>query len=333
MSLSEISEKGLSLRLVLLQTPSDNLRMFVQDTLKAITGGNQDSIFEVKDKKSLKEALDLCLIKPFEVKKWLFLVDLDKISLVNLTRGMETNSSGIFFCTTSKYSNYKKLKTLNKDLEGFLDIYVSFLRKNDFLYLYDSFVPIEGKLTSALYDFVCKGYSGDVDSVMTLFRALQSGEKVESKRDITDICGLGGNTVDSFILGLLKSEPKTEKGLSTILSNKLKLATDLEEVLGWSKFWGYSLNTVKALCDIKMLYISGAVYKSIRKLPEGYDEKRLSRYNRYLWKLNEIPLSKLLQVRVLLENRRWTTNLDFASFLYKFYKKVALESLRAGTSA
>ena len=175
--------------------------------------------------------------------------------------------------------------------------------------------------------------SSDVDSVMTLFRALQSGEKVEKKRDITDICGLGGNTVDSFILGLLKSEPKTAKGLRTILSNKLKLGSDLEDVLGWGKFWGYALNTVKALCDIKVLYISGTIYKSVRQLPDGYNEKKLGRYNRYLWKLNEIPLSKLLQVRVLLESRRWSSNLDFVKFLYEFYKKVALANISEETSA
>ena len=70
--------------------------------------------------------------------------------------------------------------------------------------------------------------------------------------------------------------------------------------------------------QIKELLISGVVYKQIYKLPDGYDEKRLSKYQRYVWKLKEIPLSRILRLYRSLGTKIWRSDIEFLNFVYRY---------------
>lgn len=328
MSLSALDEVDLSI--VLLQTPSNMMRIFVQDKIKEKHKNTNDSTFNIQTKKDFKESVIKSGVQPFGATKWLFLVDTAKLKLSSedIKEIVKNNSSGVYLIFVDKYSDYKRIKKAIGTFDGFVDFYITRLRRNDFLYLYDYYVPEDNKLTKALYDQVIQSYSNDLDAVFKLFKALKSGEKVENQRDLTAICGVGGNTVENYMLSLLKDPPTTERGTNTVLRNRIKLGVDLGSVYGYSNFWSYAMNCTKSFSDIKMLVISGVVYKRIQKLPDCYNEKRLGKMNRYLWKLKEVPYSSVIRLRYMLSRRKWRNESDFLAFIYNYYYADIKEAMK-----
>lgn len=319
-SLKDLDTFGEAVQVVLLQTPADALRLFIQDKLKDTFNCDSNSIIKVENKKGLSEIGGLLEVYPFLAKKWLFIIELDKVgNLAEVSKLIDRNVTGVFLCVSERYGTFKRFKEFNKDTNGFVDLYLSSLRFNDMTYLYDYFVPEENRLSSKLYSYVANSYSNDITAVFDLFRELSQGTKFESTSDITSVCGIGGNTIEYFIMSLLKDAPKTEKGIKSTIKNRVKLGYDLSEVYSWDKLWAYSNNCIKSFSDIKMLVISGEVYKSIRQLPQGYDEKKLSRYGRYIYKLKDIPYSRVLRLRYMLGDTRWQSEIDFLDFVYKYY--------------
>lgn len=320
MNIRDIDTLGKSLRTLIIQTPSDNLRLFVQDKFKDLYGCTQDTIITIENKKDLKSVQNLCVLQPFGSSKWLFLVNLDKVPVDEVLRVAKMNETGLFFCSVSKYFLFKKFKDGLKDTEGVGDMYINYIRRADFLYIYTEFTKANGNtLTNDLYNYVVKNYSGDIDSVFTLFRALKDGEHIQTKKDVSDLCGLGGNTIDSLVLGILKSEPNTDKGLKKVVRDKIQAGVDLSEDLPWSKMWAFANSFLSNLRDLKMLYISGVVYDRLVSLPDTYDAKKLSRLIRYLWFIKITPMSKILQLQVVLQKKRWTCELDYINFIYRYY--------------
>lgn len=319
-SLLTLDEKDLSI--VLVQTPSDMMKIFIQDKIKEKYKNTNDSSMTIQTKKDFSESLIQAGVQPFGAVKWFFLLDNDKVKLTakDITSIKENNSSGVYLIFVSNYPTYKRFKTaIGKDYDGFVDLYITRLRRNDFLYLYDYYVPEDNKLTKSLYDQVVQNYSSDLDAVFKLFKALKSGEEVKNQKDITAICGVGGNTIESYAVNLLKDPPTTERGVATVLRNRIKLGVDLGSIYGYNKFWSYTVNCVKSFSDIKMLTISGVVYKRLTELPECYNEKRLGKMNRYLWVLKDIPYSSIIRLRYMLSRQRWRNESDFVAFIYNYY--------------
>ena len=65
-------------------------------------------------------------------------------------------------------------------------------------------------------------------------------------------------------------------------------------------------------------------------MPDTYDEKALSRYNKFLWKIRLIPMSDLLRIKQCLGDKSWTSEMDFLRFLYKYYNIEAKLLLQKG---
>ena len=320
MLLSEIDKRGKlgRLNVVLLQTPSELLEIFVQDRLKMLAKANSETSFKIDSKKSLKEVASIISVEPFGAEKWFVLIDLDKVAIPDITKIITENSTCIILCTVSSYQAFKKFKDMFAELDDFLNYYISYFKSLDIDYVYETLVPKEYRLDDKLYLLAKKRYSGDVDVIMKLIKGVSIGLEIRDKDELTEQCGLGGATVDKFILGLLTSTPQTAKGLTLVIKNKFRQVDELQKVLDWDKTWQYSLGAIRSISDVKMLYIGGDIYKSISKLPKGYNEKRLSRYNRYLEKIKEIPFSRILQLKQLLENNRWSNYTGFEAFIYSY---------------
>jgi hypothetical protein len=256
-------------------------------------------------------------------EKWFVYVDLSvfKGKFTELCKIISESSAITYFCVADKYKDFKTFKNDCEKIEikGIYDYYLTFLKKADFAYLYYQIVPKEKRMIKALSDYLSKGYSGDIESIFTLFEQLKQGASVNSRKEIAEICGLGGNTAENFLLQLFNKTSGTEKGLKITLKNRLKAGFDLGETYGYNRFHSYLYNAVKGFNDIKVLQISGEVYRDLNKHIEGYDEKKLLRYRRYLSKIEEIPLSKLLKVRLLLEENKWGSEGDFTAFIYRLY--------------
>lgn len=322
------------LSFILFQTTSDLMRIFIQDKIKKVNNNSTGNIFVLENKKDFKEALTTCNVQPFGADKWLFIIDTGKMNLSynDLKAIIRNNSSGVFLVEVQRYQEYKRIKNIVGDTEGFLDLYLPRLNRYDFLYLYDYYTPDWNKLPTKLYNQVFRDYNNDVDAVMNLFKAMKNGARVTSIKDVASICGEAGNTVESYVISLLKDPPNTEKGTIITIRNRIKAGLDLAEVHDYEKMWVYMVGCIKAFTDIKMLSINGIIYKRIQhELPEGYDDKKLFRYRKYVWRLEEIPFSRVIRLRYALQRNKWKSGEDFLKFIYDYmYSSIKSEVIDAG---
>lgn len=326
MRLADLDAKTANVNVLLLQTPSSKLYMFLFDKIKRKYHINVDSTIAVENKSDLKRVKEVVGIRPPFSEKWFVTVNLDKFNDKSLIEAIKMSSTCVFFVTCSKYGQYKAFKDSLKNYSGVYDYYINYLRRPDFIYLYDAFVPEGNRLTKQLFDYTVTSYSGDIEAVMDLFLHLGQGESIESRKDISEICGIGGNSTEGFIFSLLKPLSGSDKGLNTVLKNRIKAGIDLCDTLGCSTCYNFISKNLYNFIVIKQLLISGVVYKSIRNLPDTFDEKSLARCQKYLWRLKEIPMTSLLQLRSCMGDT-WRSDLDFLRFIYKFYYIESLNKL------
>lgn len=325
MKLADLERRRGQYKVVLLQTPADKLSLFLYDKIKEEYGCTQNTIIDVKDKSDIAQVKEVAYVDSFISDKWLVTVDFSKDKSMGLLKEllpiMCESSTIVFFCTTNNYRTFKTLSDSFKKagITEVVSFYLTRLNSADFQYLYNAHVTSQNKLSKNLYTAVYQGYNSNVSAVMDLFTELRNGVVFESSREVADVCGVGNNSVENFVLSLLKPPSQSEQGTKTVLKNRLKAGFDLASVYGFGKLHSYMVNCVSCLRDVKVLRVSGAVYKNLINLPNGYDEAKLARYQRYIWRLNEIPLSRILRLAIFLEAKlSWNRDLDFIHFIYAY---------------
>lgn len=285
----------------------------------------------MENKADLKQVRNLLGVSTPSGGTWFIYVNLDTFKETkDLIKIINESTTCLFFMICSKYSTFKTIKTGIDKSKSVFDFYITYLAKSDLLYLYDTITTSDNKLSHELYTYVSKSYTGDIEAVIDLFLKLNSGVKIKSRKDISDICGIGGNSTESFIFSLLTPLSGSDKGLKRVMKNRLVAGIDLCNTLGVKRFYTYINKAITSFILIKQLLISGAIYKSIRNLPDTYDEKALSRYNKFLWKIRLIPMSDLLRIKQCLGDKSWTSEMDFLRFLYKYYNIEAKLLLQKG---
>ena len=335
MQLRDLDSKTFDITVALVQTSSVQLSILIHDKLKKRYNCTAASTIVVANKKDLKKVREVATIVPFVGSKWFVEVDLEKAMDKELYNLIQTSTTCLFYCTSTKYQTFKKFKEGLKNQAGVVDLYINYIRRPDLLYLYDTLVPKNNLLSKPLFDYVAQSYSSDIDAIMDLFMSLGRGDTFESRKDIAELCGIGNNSVDSFLLALIKPPSDSGKGVCTVIRNRVKAGIDLGAAVGWSSFYNFLNSALTAFIYIKVLKISGVLYKTIPELPAsydsdnnliaGYDEAKLSRYNKYIWRLDEVPLSRLLRIKqTMLDGTKWKKQADFLCFIYNYY----LESVK-----
>lgn len=323
MNIRELDRKNNEeLKVVLIQTNSVKLGMFLEDKVKRSYGCVSDTSFE-PTKRSLREIKDIYQVLPPVGERWYVQIDLDILDAKDILPIIKDSQSCIFVCRTNKYINYKRFKEKFENKEELYDFYINYLRLEDFSYLYDVYVPEAYRLKKNLYDFVQKGYRGDIEDLLTLFEHLASGGEIKSRKDIIAISGIGGLSVDAYSFSLMRELSGSDKGLKLVVKNRLREGAELAGNMGYSKFYNYLHSCVFNLIRLKTLMMDGTVYKEVRKLPEFYDDSRIARYSRYIYKLREIPLSDLIILNSFLESYRWHSEEMFIRFIYEYYSDKA----------
>lgn len=305
----------------MLITDSNIIELYVYDTLKKVCGASSDSIVEVNNSKEFSTILDLVNLYPLQADKWLFIINYSKIpKLVEKNKGIFESDSSCFLIKVSRYSDYKAFKEICPKVN---DLYLSIIRQNEISYLLYEF-----GLSQKLVDFVAKSYSRDPEKVFILRKELASGLKVQTQKDIVNICGTSAGSINYFAILLLADPPKTKRGFEMVYKRRISLAKELIDLYGVSTLRNYLSSTVYDILQIKILYMVGVIYDSIKDLPEitnakgelVYDEKRLSRYNMYLKRIiNEIPYSRILRLNLMLKQNRWYKQADMLEFIYNYY--------------
>lgn len=305
--------------------------MYVYDILKKKCGADMDSIFTVNSKKSFQEMLDMVSAQPFLADKWFFIIEYGKIKRsLDSKKGIFKSDSSEFLIKVKNYKEFKEAKeALSVVGDGVNDIYLSYINYYDTDFLLSDF-----EISSKLISYVYKSYSSDPEQVFRLRKELQSGIVVNSRKQIAELCGVSTGTLNSFTISLLGGEPKGEKGKKIVIRNRIKVALELSEVYGYSKFKNFLTASVKDILDIKVLYMQGAIYNRITDLPEirvkdekgeeklVFDEGRLSRYRFYLDTIKEIPYTRILRLYLFLKTYgKWYSDADMVNFIYQYYEK------------
>lgn len=299
----------------MLITSSTAVEMYVYDKLKEQCHASLESVLTVNSKSSFLEMLELVGMQSYLSDKWLFVIEYSKVKAsIKANVGIFESEEAEFLIKVNTYRDFKEFKEL---LPSVNDLYLSFIRRNEVMYLLSKY-----NLSQKDIDFVAKSYSREPEKVFLFKKELDNGLVVNSQRDIVKLLGESTGSITSYALALLRDFPTTEKGFKTVCRNRIKTGKDLCEAYGVSSFKNFLMATIKDFIYIKELYMQGTIYNSIRDLPEVFDEKKLSKYNVYLRTLvNDISYSRLVSLySKLRESGRWVRNSDLLMFIYDYYK-------------
>ena len=306
----------------MLITTSTFIELYVYDELKRVCQANSESIVEAKTAKEFDNILDLVNLYPLQAEKWLFIIHYSKLAKqVEKYKGILESDTAVFLIKVNKYPEYKAFKELYPKVN---DLYLSLIRQNEVSYLLYSY-----NLSQKLIDFITKSYSRDPEKVFLLKKELENGLTVKTQKDIVKVCGTSTSNISYFAILLLADPPTTEKGFNMVYRRRVSLAKELIDVYGITKFKAFLGATVSDILQLKTLYMVGAIYDSVKDLPDAvdehgnpiYDERRLSRYNMYLRRITtEIPYSRILRLNLMLkQSGKWYSSVDVLGFIYNYY--------------
>lgn len=306
----------------MLITTSNLIELYVYDELKRVCQANSESIVEAKTAKEFDNILDLVNLYPLQAEKWLFIIHYSKLAKqVEKYKGILESDTAVFLIKVNKYPEYKAFKELYPKVN---DLYLSLIRQNEVSYLLYSY-----NLSQKLIDFITKSYSRDPEKVFLLKKELENGLTVKTQKDIVKVCGTSTSNISYFAILLLADPPTTEKGFNMVYRHRVSLAQELIDVYGITKFKAFLGATVSDILQLKILYMVGEIYDSVKDLPDAvdengnpiYDERRLSRYNMYLRRITtEIPYSRILRLNLMLkQSGKWYSSVDVLGFIYNYY--------------
>lgn len=252
---------------------------------------------------TLKEVKNNTFVPPFGGGIWLVDVQADKISISDLAKQLnKVSSAAINVYWISNYSQYKKvcdLEVVKKQGIYCFQMYAGKLYPEDITYLQNLMLKPEQFLPKELLTYLKKNYVYDVEAVCEIFRAIQQGETFTTTKDIIAKVGIGGNTVDSFVMKLLTTNPKTEKGAKKSLEHLLILLNDLNFSYNYNSIKNFMNSSVDTIIEIKELQMMGKYTRSVKDIPEeGYNIEKIQRFRRFEGAiLEDINLGRVLNLK------------------------------------
>lgn len=310
---------------------SPSLQYELLKLLQGVAECNSDTILNVESTKDLNDAKATILTAPFWGGKWFIDVNCDKLSMSDIVSSFRAESPfSLKVHWVTKYAMYKKIKDLdvvkkNKVKVSFF--YMGKLSYDGILRLHDMYKVNEDEplLNSKLLKFVAKNYNYDVQGVCDLFRLLKSGNEVKTNKDIVELIGVGGNSIDSFLIKILSASYNTEKGLKIVISKRLKLLSDLSISYDYRTIKRIMESNLDSLIMLKQLQIMGKLNKLSKDIPESFNPQKLQRLRRYEGILKEdISLPMLLNLKMLL-NKHNTFNAE-QDLVLAIYEYIVLRS-------
>lgn len=299
----------------LLLTSSNLTEIYVYDELKSICGATIESVVDVNSRATFLNMLELVNMQPLLADKWLFVITYKGgiKQLVKKYEGIFQTDTAVFLVKVDNYKDFKEFKGVVRSVN---DLYLNVIRHGDVSYLLNGY-----KLSANVIEFIEKSYYRDPEKVFSLAKELENGAVVSNNRDVVRICGESSGSIARFAMLLLNEMPSSESGLKRVYSKRVKILVDLCESFGTRSTYNFLVASLKDILNIKVLYLQGIIYDSIRDLPEGYDEKKLSKYNMYLKRIiQDLTYENILRLYIALcKCERWRAPQDGVLFLYNYY--------------
>lgn len=256
---------------------------------------------------TLKEARNETFTPPFGGGTWLVDIQADKINIGDIAKYLNniTNAS-VSIIWYNNYAQFKKVIELDavKKLGIYcFTMYTGKLYPEDISYIQNMMLPEEKRLPKKLVDYLKKNYTFDVDSVCKIFQAVSQGEEISSTKDIINKVGIGGNTIDSFVIKLLTTNPKTEKGLKSAIEKSVVLLNDLSYSYDYRSIKNFMKNCLNTIIEIKQLQMMGLYSEAIKDIPEtSFHSDKIQRMKRYDGViLNDLNMGRILNLSLCLD--------------------------------
>lgn len=305
----------------LLFTNSNLAELYVYDSLKEVCEATVESVYNITNKKTFNEMLELSNMHPYLSRLWLFVVDYHKTKAsCKQFKAVFQSNTAKFLIKVQNYGEYKEVKSLIGTIN---DMYLVRISSDDVMKLLKGY-----DISQKTLDFIAKTYSNDVEKIFELKNKLDSGLEVTNPKSVITLVGASGGTINRYVMQLLADPPTTEKGFKMVYRNRVKDAKLLLDAYGITSFRNFLVASTKDIMNIKVLYNQGIIFKQIRDLPEVvdeqgnavYDEKRLSKYTYFLERITtEIPYTRIVRLYTLLKSSYWRTEEDVLKFLYDYY--------------
>lgn len=331
MSLQKLQKLNDEVVNIIILVQSASLAYHIRNGIKDQYKAHKDFIVDVATSKQLNDAKLDSYVAPMMCDKWLIHVDADKLSKKDVIIGLNRNTHyGVTVYWTEKWSTFNQL--INLDIvkkQGVHTPYFRFTRLTfyEIKSLLETEVPPKKQLSEDLKTFVCKNYQFDVQSVMDLIALLKSGNPVETKKELIEAIGVGGNSVSNLTLKILKAQPKTEKGRKKIISDTIKLMQDLSYTYNHQTIRRFMLNNIEGCVEMKTLQIMGLYNKPNKEIPEAFDVKRMGMLRRFEYIiLEEVSFPRLLNLKLcLLKYSNFNAEASLIQAIMDYYNHFEVE--------
>lgn len=313
------------LSLVIYST-NPTLDLIARDEIKRKYATDKEFIVDVHTMKDLTMAKVDSMASPLTGGKWVIHVNADKLSKKDLVKAINMNTAfGVTVFWTTKYAVYKYitgLEFVKKMSVYFGSYYLGRLNYSDVMWLYDKMLGKDSKyLTHELKVYVAENYGYDSMSICELFRLLKSGYEVSNKKDIIELVGVGGNSVDKLTMMLLTTSSTSDRGKKTLIKKVLKSLDDLSTSYEYKSIYSFMLNFLEGCLEMKQLQLLGLYSDNFKhEIPENFNEKRLARLKRYEKTiLNEVSIPRILNLKLALARRNsYNRELDLVQGLIDY---------------
>lgn len=280
----------------------------------------------------LKAAKSDTMVEPFGGGMWYVTVNCDRIPFKDLEKALgNVTYAAVNVYWTENYSNFKKLcdmETVKRQGVFCFKLYTGRLAPEDILYIHNSMVKPEKRLSKDLLNFLKKNYTYNVNSICTLFDRINNDIPIKTTGDIINEVGIGGNTIESFVIKLLTSNPKTDKGLKKAVESLVVLYDDLSySDKGYSKatIKNFIKSTVDTILEIKQLQIMGKYSNVIKNIPEkGFHEEKIKMYKRFERViLEDINIARVLKLKLILSKyNTFSPEIDILQSIHCFLSEI-----------
>ena len=186
-------------------------------------------------------------------------------------------------------------------------LYSSRLHADEFDLLYRFTLNLGGvtPLPDEVYRRVKLGYLQEVSAIFKLLDELKKGSKILTINDLVACAGLGNLSIDAVVYSLLTTSAKTPKGVKMYTKKVLPKVLELLQRMSLGTFRKQFEESLSAAYDIKVLTLKGYLLQGLESKAKdfkGYeDNARLSFYERRREKLQEVPISRIVNLLTLLD--------------------------------
>lgn len=300
--LSLIPKLSNEVRVIIEFSNSDAISYIASCQYQEKYGVAKESIIDVNSQKEFTRAKSAIKTLPLLGRNWLINVS-TSIGLAEIKKYLKSISyNALVVIHTSRYAEYKELSNFpNVKTQPMLcsSLYFGRLRAEDITALYKYYM--RGKdiekdgLNYKLLQYVKKNYQFEPDALCDLFTQVRAGNVPNSEGEVIKIIGVGGNTPQALVIGLLLTSTKTDRGRKALLKKNLVLLNDLSMKYTYSSIFNFMCDTLRGIMEIKELQLIGNYRSWGKEIPDTYNMKRISRLRRFEWViLNKISLRRVI---------------------------------------